>query len=75
MVIIGDEILNGFTNEINMAVASKALSKCIKYNDISSNMYYCKPVLCIILIEWYIYYYDYIMSHFTTYKLCKIAFN
>lgn len=38
MVIIGDEILNGFTNEINMAVASKALSKCIKYNDISPNV-------------------------------------
>ena len=27
MVVIGDEILNGFTAEINMAVAAKALSK------------------------------------------------
>ena len=75
MVIIGDEILNGFTNEINMAVASKALSKCIQYNDISSNMYYCKSVLCINSIEKYIDFYDYFMPHFTTYKLCKIAFN
>ena len=27
MVIIGDEILNGFTNEVNMLSAVKALSK------------------------------------------------
>lgn len=27
MVVIGDEILNGFTAETNMAVAAKSLSK------------------------------------------------